>query len=140
MLFDIHGFDTNDDVRVEGADGSHGTHSHHDSIASFTWREARPLALDRVEAFLGSAIEMYGTDLLRYKGVLNVAGRAERIVFQGVHAVFGADCARSWGPNEPRESVLVFIGRNLPRARFERGLAECIASDDATSVAISGNR
>jgi len=126
-LFDLGGFGMDESLQLRA--DAHGAHAHGDAIGTFTWRERRALALDKVEAFLTSALETYGPDLLRYKGVLNVAGIAERVVFQGVHLVFGTERGRCWAQDEERESVLVFIGRQLPRAQFEQALAACVASD-----------
>ncbi|HEX2829924.1 MAG TPA: GTP-binding protein [Burkholderiales bacterium] len=102
-------------------------HRHEDDIASFVWRSAASLDLTRIEEFLGLAIERFGDDLLRYKGVLDVEGRTERIVLQGVQRLVGCDAGRRWAEGEARESVIVFIGRNLPREALARGLNLCAA-------------
>jgi G3E family GTPase len=47
-------------------------------------------------------------------------------VFQGVHMIMGANEGKPWGPEETRETTLVFIGRDLPRAIFEEGLRFCL--------------
>jgi G3E family GTPase len=72
-------------------------------------------------------IQNYGQDLLRYKGVLNIQGEARRMIFQGVHMLMGGTPGKPWEAGEPRESVMVFIGRKLPRRLFEEGLAYCVA-------------
>jgi G3E family GTPase len=59
--------------------------------------------------------------------VLNVQGRERRVVFQGVQTIMGADEGAPWDAGEPRESTLVFIGRNLPQRVFEEGLRYCLA-------------
>jgi G3E family GTPase len=47
------------------------------------------------------------------------------VVFQGVHMMMGGDLAKPWGKDEKRESKMVFIGRNLPRDVFLKGLELC---------------
>jgi G3E family GTPase len=137
-LFDINGFDPESvaDVHAHATQEPQSAHephahaahqSHHAGIASFVWRDERPLCLEKLEAFLSATLDRYALDMLRYKGVLNIAGREERIVFQGVHLTFGCEPGRKWASGEARGSVLVFIGRNLPQADFARGLDECIA-------------
>jgi G3E family GTPase len=37
------------------------------------------------------------------------------------------DLQREWRPDEPRESRLVFIGRNLNRDELQAGFERCIA-------------
>ena len=72
-------------------------------------------------------IQVYGQDLLRYKGVLWMKGKPQRVVFQGVHMLMGGTRASPGAPGETRESVMVFIGRKIPRRLFEEGLAYCVA-------------
>jgi G3E family GTPase len=72
-------------------------------------------------------VQNYGEDLLRYKGVLNIQGEPRRMIFQGVHMLMGGSPGSPWQPGERRESVMVFIGRKLPRRLFEEGLAYCVA-------------
>lgn len=69
-------------------------------------------------------LETHGNSLLRYKGVLSVAGEERRMVFQGVLRLYGFDFDSEWGVDEVRESVLVLIGDNLPEAQIRAGFAE----------------
>ena len=71
-------------------------------------------------------IQMYGPDLLRYKGILWMKGKKERVVFQGVHMMMGGDMGKPWGKNEKKSSLLVFIGKKLPKDLFIAGLEECL--------------
>jgi hypothetical protein len=41
--------------------------------------------------------------------------------------MMGGDMGKPWAKNEPKESVLVFIGKNLPKDIFVAGLEECLA-------------
>jgi G3E family GTPase len=128
-ILDVRGFDLDavvSDARQFGEAGTHN-HAHDDSVTSFVCRDSRPFDLEKLEAFLGLLLQTYGVDMLRYKGVLSVEGRDSRVIFQGVHMLMGADDGKPWAAGEKRESVLVFIGRKLPRELFERGLALCVA-------------
>jgi G3E family GTPase len=91
------------------------------------WKDVRPLNMEKIETFLSLMVQNYGEELLRYKGVLNVQGEARRMIFQGVHMLMGGTPGKPWEPGEKRESVMVFIGRKLPRRLFEEGLAYCVA-------------
>jgi len=66
--------------------------------------------------------------MLRYKGVLYLKDNAHRVVFQGVHQLMGGDMGKAWDANDKRESVMVFIGRNLPEDLFLKGLEQCLES------------
>ena len=133
-VLDIGGFSL-DASLVEGLRLA-PAHHHDDGIGSFVYRDTRPLDLGKLENLLGLLVERYAPDMLRYHGVLNVHGRDERLIFQGVHAMIGSEPGRTWDPAEQRESTLVFIGHSLPQALFARGLALCAqgGADDPAVV------
>jgi G3E family GTPase len=105
-----------------------GQARHTDRIGSFAFRATQPFDLVRLDAFLASMVDLYGADMLRYKGVLDVAGRDERVIFQGVQTLTEVAWGAPWQA-EPRASALVFIGRDLPRALLERGLEACLVGE-----------
>ncbi len=74
-----------------------------------------------------SSAPLYGPDLLRYKGVLWMKGNPRRVVFQGVHMMMGGDLGKPWAKGEPKESIMVFIGKKLPRDLFLAGMEQCLA-------------
>jgi len=127
-LLDIRGFNLNAILEIEPDFLTDVDHEHDDDVISFVFREERPLNLDRVEDFLGGVIQVYGTKLMRYKGVLNIQGMKQRVVLQGVHMLMGSDAGATWKPGEKRESKMVFIGRDMPKAVLLDGLAQCVAT------------
>ena len=133
QLLDIRGFNLNAILEIEPDFLDDVSHEHDDDIASFVFRESKPLDLNRLEEFLGAIVQIYGPRLLRYKGVLSVAGEDRRIVFQGVHMLMGAEPGARWKAGEERSSRMVFIGKNLPREILLDGLALCIAADAHTA-------
>ena len=54
-------------------------------------------------------------------------GDRNRVAFQGVQKTLTAAAERLWRPTEKRESLLVFIGHNLPEERMRAGLRQCLA-------------
>ena len=114
-ILDIRGFNLDDILNIEPDFLAENHHEHDDDIASFVFRNKRPFLMDKLDTFLGGMLEIYGADMLRYKGVLNVQGNASRVVFQGVHMLMASDVGKPWLNDAERESVLVFIGRNLPK-------------------------
>ena len=126
-LLDIRGFNLNAVLEVDPEFLTSDYHEHDDEVKSFVWRDARPLHMEKIETFLSLMVQNYGEDLLRYKGVLNIQGEPRRMIFQGVHMLMGGTPGRPWEPGEARESVMVFIGRKIPRRLFEEGLAYCVA-------------
>jgi G3E family GTPase len=102
-------------------------HSHHtDDIAAFVFKSERAFDPERLDQFLGSMVQVFGPSMLRYKGVLLMAGADRKVVFQGVHQIMGSDLGAKWETGEPRGSKMVFIGKNLPKDVFIRGLEQCL--------------
>jgi G3E family GTPase len=126
-ILDIRGFNLNSILDVAPDFLTENQHQHDDKIKSFVWKDERALDMEKIETFLSMLVQTYGVDMLRYKGVLNIAGEPRRMIFQGVHMLLGASPGKPWAPGDRRESTMVFIGRALPRRLFEEGLAYCVA-------------
>jgi len=127
-VLDIRGFNLNAILELDPTFLTDIAHEHHDEVESFVFRADKPFDGQKLENFLSGMIQVYGPDLLRYKGVLWMKGKKERVVFQGVHMMMGGDIGKPWGKGEKKESVLVFIGKKLPRDLFIAGLQECLAA------------
>ena len=105
----------------------HHDHHHDDAIKAFVFQSNRPFDPAKLEEYLGALTQVYGQDMLRYKGVLFMNGSNRRTIFQGVHMLMGADVGRPWATNEKPSSKVVFIGRNLPKDAIVKGLEACLA-------------
>ena len=125
-ILDIRGFDLSTILEIEPAFLTETDHDHDDDIGSFTFRSKLPFDPLRLEEFLGAILQAYGTDLLRYKGVLFIKGMEHRVVLQGVHMMAGSEPGKPWQSDEERENRIVFIGRTLPQEVFERGLNQAL--------------
>jgi G3E family GTPase len=115
-LLDIRGFNLNTDLGAGFIRRAPAIGQGSDRIRSFVLRTTVPLNIDRLSEFMNELLEAHGRQLLRYKGVLSIAGEPRTLVFQGVLKLYGFDWDRQWQADEPRESVLVFIGDDLPEA------------------------
>jgi G3E family GTPase len=125
-LLDIRGFNLNAILEIEPDFLNDVSHAHDDDVSSFVFREDRALDLAQLEDFMGSMVQVYGAQMMRYKGVLHVQGEHRRVVFQGVHMLMGAEMGNVWKKGEVRNSKMVFIGKDLPREVLEKGLAQCV--------------
>jgi G3E family GTPase len=107
----------------------HDAHHHHhdDAIKAFVFQSARPFDAAKLEEYMSALTQVYGQDMLRYKGVLFFDGSPRRMILQGVHMLMGADVGRPWGKDEKPGSKMVFIGRNLPQDAILKGLEACLA-------------
>ncbi len=126
-VLDIRGFNLNAILELDPQFLTDVQHEHHDEVESFVFRSDKPFNGDKLEQFLSGMIQMYGPDLLRYKGVLWMKGNPRRVVFQGVHMMMGGDLGKPWAKGEKKSSLLVFIGKKLPKDLFIAGLEECLA-------------
>jgi len=124
---DAHDHDHNHHDDDHGHGDQHGHHHHDDEISAFVFRAERPFDPERLEEFLGGIVQVYGSDLLRYKGILYLKQANRRMLFQGVHMLMGAEPGKPWGRDETPQTRLVFIGRKLPRDIFTQGLEQCLA-------------
>lgn len=102
-------------------------HEHDQAVGSFILEESRPIDLNRFSIWLNDIAQSRGQDLYRTKGIFNAHGFGERIVFQSVRMLTTMRPDRKWKDAEPRVSQFVVIGRNLDRAEFEKGFAQCVA-------------
>jgi G3E family GTPase len=110
-----------------GQGHGHHHHAHHnDEISAFVFRSKKAFDPERLEEFLGGIVQVYGPDLLRYKGILYLKGINRRMLFQGVHMMMGAEPGKPWLSNEKPNTKMVFIGRKLPQEIFTRGLEQCL--------------
>ena len=152
-VLDLRGFNLNDKLEIDpdflaaqeeehGHQHEHGhecgehcghdhAHDHHhvhhsDDIAAFVFKSDRPFDVARLDQFMGGMVQVFGPRMLRYKGVLWMDGADRKVVFQGVHQMMGSDIAAPWGESEVRGSKMVFIGKNLPKETFIRGLEQCL--------------
>src|SRR3954465_5908977 len=125
-ILDIRGFNLNAVLELDPAFLEDDEHEHDEQVSSFVFRSEKPFDGTRLEEFLSGLIQVYGPNMLRYKGVLYLKGNTNRVVFQGVHMLMGGDVGRPWSKDEKRSSTLVFIGKNLPQDLFIKGLEQCL--------------
>lgn len=100
-----------------------GRHSH--GIDCVSLRVDEPLERSRFLPWLRQLIIEQGQDLLRAKGIVDLAGSDRRFVFQGVHMTMDTEFDRPWKEDEVRDSRLVFIGRNLDRRGLRESIRHC---------------
>ena len=125
-ILDIRGFNLTAVLEIDPEFLDEVEHEHAQEVSSFVFRSERPFDGVRLEEFLAGLIQVYGKDMLRYKGVVYLKDNAHRVVFQGVHMLMGGDLGKAWGKEERRQSTLVFIGRSLPEDVFIKGLEQCL--------------
>ncbi|MDB5595384.1 MAG: cobalamin synthesis protein [Hyphomicrobiales bacterium] len=104
------------------------THAHNDpnrhgsGIRAFCMTLDEAITLPALETWLASITSLRGADLLRMKGILNVAGEPGPVVLQGVqHLLHPLTRLARW-PDADRRSRIVFITQNIPEAALRNSL------------------
>ncbi|MDH4872204.1 GTPase [Pseudomonas sp. BN515] len=120
-LLDVRGFNLNADVGPALTLRPLKPAATPDRIGTLVLKSERPLDMDKLSSFMEGLLEEHGNSLLRYKGVLCVDGEPRRLVFQGVLRLYGFDWDMEWQDGEVRESVMVFIGDQLPEEKIRAG-------------------
>ena len=139
-VFDVRGFNLTPDLELAppaacdagiddaqaGPPRHHHHHHHHDDVKSFVFRSERPFHPVRFGQLMNAIVASHGPALLRYKGVVHMAGLDRKVIFQGVHQLMSHDAGSPWPADDRRESKLVFIGLDLPQAMLTRSLEQCL--------------
>ena len=125
-LLDIGGFSLDSILEIEPDFLGEDHHEHDDAVQSFVFASEAPFDQSLLQDFFRKTIAESAKDLMRYKGIVAFDGLDHRVVFQGVHMLMNSDVGQAWTPGEPRRSKLVFIGRNLPKAKMLAGLERCL--------------
>lgn len=100
-------------------------------MTSVSCRVKGNLNQEMLSRWIGRLIEEEGANLYRYKGILAVKGMVEKFVFQGVGMIFNGGFAsgQRWTvPEDERENVFVFIGKNLKREWLMDCFKACLVS------------
>jgi len=124
-------------VHTEDCDHDHDHHHHHDhdghdhshpghdidasGIRGISLTSEKPINGQRITQWLNDVLQTQGPDILRAKGIIDVAGEDRRLVFQAVHMILEGDFQGPWRDGDKRYSRLVFIGRNLDETKLREG-------------------
>ncbi|WP_119422960.1 CobW family GTP-binding protein [Desertibaculum subflavum] len=107
---------------------AHDLNRHGTDIESFCLAFDEPLDWQAVHDWLAAIRRERGEDLLRVKGILNLAGESAPVAIHGVHHVFHPPVQlEAWPEGDDRRSRIVFIMRGLDRAAIAESFASfCI--------------
>jgi G3E family GTPase len=103
-------------------------HYHDEEMQSVALRSDKPLDPSKFMPWLQNLVASEGQKILRSKGILAFSDDDDRYVFQGVHMMLEGDHQRPWKAGEPRQSRIVFIGRELPEQMIREGFESCITT------------
>jgi len=103
-------------------------HEHDDAVTSISLHSDVPMNPDAFQTWFSMLLRTKGQDLLRSKGIIDMAGEDQRYVIQGVHMLMDGSLLGPWPEGKKRETKLVFIGRNLEGMGLREGFEACKAA------------
>jgi G3E family GTPase len=108
---------------------------HSDGISSFVIETTEPIDWPAFSRTMETLTALRGPDLLRVKGLLNVAGCRGPVVVQYVQHLAHPPVELEAWPDEDRKSRIVFITRNVPERRVRALFAAVQGLASASSAA-----
>jgi G3E family GTPase len=122
-----HGHDHGHDHDHDHDHGHIHDHVAQSGIRGVSLTADQPLNANRFTAWLNGVLQAQGPDILRAKGIMDIAGENRRLVFQAVHMILEGDFHGEWRPEDKRYSRMVLIGRNLDEASLREGFESTVA-------------
>lgn len=126
--FDLERVETQLPLDIEDHNHTHdhnrNDHINRSGITSVSLICDTPLDAERLEEWLQELLSRRGNDILRTKGVISIDDNDRKLVLQAVNMMIEGDFNGEWG-SEPRQSRLVFIGRNLVSDELRDGFESC---------------
>lgn len=110
-------------ARPELGQREHDEHAHTHGVRSLALTAEAPLDWLAVQAWFAELRAAFGPQLLRVKGILNLADEPQPVVVHGVHHVFHPPERLAGWPDEDRRSRLVFIVHELDPAPIRESFA-----------------
>lgn len=113
-------------------DHDHHGHAHEDHAAAAGIRGIsltldKPVNGQRITNWLNQLLADQGPDILRAKGILDVAGEDRRLVFQAVHMILEGDFQGEWKAGDKRYSrIAPFAATDEAAAHRPRPTAEFV--------------
>ncbi len=98
---------------------AHNLNRHDDKVHAFCLTHDQPIDWEQLNSWIEMLITLYGNNLLRIKGILNIEGDSNPIVIHGVQHVFHPPVMLKAWPSDDKRSKIVFIVRDLKREMFD---------------------
>jgi G3E family GTPase len=115
-----HSHGRGDDHGRHGDHGALDVNRHDDRIRAFCFNHDRPILWEALATWVDTLLMRHGADVLRLKGIINVAGEDKPVVIHGVQHVFHPPVMLEAWPSDDRRTRLVLIARDLDPATVEK--------------------
>ncbi|MEL6277076.1 MAG: GTP-binding protein, partial [Bacteroidota bacterium] len=107
---------------------AHHQHKHTEEVNSHTFTFDSPFDLQLLHHHLFVYLSFQSKDLYRMKGLVWLENKDEQYIIQSVGKRLSFQEKRAWKPLEPKQSAIVFIGKQLQRQGLEKLLKRCISA------------
>ena len=119
-----HGKETNFPIQKP-----HAHHDHdHTAVDSHTFTFDRPFQYKTLYHQLQVYLTFQAKGMYRMKGLIWLEEEEQQYVIQSVGKRLDFESKGEWKQGEPKKSVIVFIGKNLPVKGLQRLLNKCLSS------------
>lgn len=110
---------------THGGDQHHGHHHHDvnvhdDHIRTFCFTFEEPITPEAFDEWLSLFVGFKGENILRMKGIVNLAGEDKPVVIHGVQHIFHPTVTLPQWPSDDRRTRIVFITRDIEHATIAR--------------------
>lgn len=126
---DEHAHDRHEHEHFHTAEGKVDVNRHDASIQSFCLTFDEPFEWNTMATWLDLLAAYRGDNLLRVKGLVNVAGVDRPVVIHGVQHLFHPPATIPAWPDDNRQSRIVFITRDLNREVIEQTLTALLQAE-----------
>jgi G3E family GTPase len=120
------------DHEHDAAGGGHNVHGNAIRAAYLTLDQ--PVTWDALSQWLQSVISLRGSDILRLKGLVNVAFMPQPVVVQAVHHLLHPPTKLDRWPDDERRTRIVVISEGIPARALQASLEACARAPRAASA------
>merc|ERR1719419_1749940 len=99
---------------------------HSSGVSSLGFQREGEVIEERFAQFMSMVIRNFAANIYRAKGIINISGNPNKLVFHGVHELFDSSNETPWGKDDKKTNKLVFIGKDLPRDILVNGFGYCL--------------
>lgn len=107
-------------------DHHHHQH-HHNDIVSHSFIFDTAFDMLKLRHWMQVLLMLQGEGIYRVKGVLDVQYQDKKVILQSVRKAYSFSLGENWAEAKPRQSRIVFIGRNLKKEILEKNLRQLMA-------------
>ena len=130
-VLNIKGFDLQRTLEIDPEFlDTDSEHVHDSTVTSLSIVQSTDVHMMLLNEWLSTLLKTKGPSIFRMKGVLAISQAKHKYVYQGVHMIFDGKFDDLWAEGEPRQSKLVFIGKNLDHDELKAGFLACLDSPE----------